>query len=136
MKIMNLQSELRFALSDFLVSGNAAMLQFIIEKNPEIVVSYKGEYPDVHRITDVSLGDKCYRVCRQISAGEKLIFAPINEVMVEPGVPLWLSGEKLNVWAELEEKILLTSQPNGKISDKFEQWGIASTDMLIAWSKE
>lgn len=101
---MNIQNEIKSALVVFLDSGDESLLQSIIAAHPEIVTSNYGEYPDTHRVVDVCIGNKKYRVCRQISNGEKLTFSSIDEVMDDSGVPLWLTGEKLMIWAKSEEE--------------------------------
>ena len=96
-----MQDKLKLLLSDYFESGNEAGLLVILEESPEVVSAEYGEYPDFHRITDIQLGSKFYRVCRQISQNEKLTFMDIDELMDQaPGVPLWLEGEKLKAWAE------------------------------------
>ena len=98
---MSLQDKLKLLLSDYFESGDEAGLLAILEEHPEVVSTEYGEYPDFHRITDVHLGSKIYRVCRQISQDEKLTFIEIDELSDQvPGVPLWLEGEKLKAWAE------------------------------------
>ncbi len=101
---MNLQNELKAALINFLDSGDESVMQSIIANHPEIVTSSYGDYPDTHRVVDVCIGNKHYRVCRQISTGENLTFSLIDEAMDDPGVPLWLDGEKLIAWAKSEEE--------------------------------
>lgn len=98
---MSLQDKLKLLLSDYLESGDKSGLLAILEEYPEAVSAESGEYPDFHRITDIQLGSKIYRVCRQISQNEKLTFMEIDELKDQvPGVPLWLEGEKLKAWAE------------------------------------
>jgi hypothetical protein len=101
---MILQNELKSALVGFLNSGDESAIQSIIAAHPEIVTSSYGDYPDTHRVVDIRIGNKRYRVCRQISTGEKLTLSLIDEVMDDPGVPLWLDGEKLRAWAKSEEE--------------------------------
>lgn len=100
---MSLQKELKPALASFLNSGNENSLISIINAHPEIVMSSFGDYPDLHRIVDICVGGKCYRVCRQISTGEKLTLSLVDKALDDPGVPIWLEGEKLKKWAKSEE---------------------------------
>ncbi len=80
------------------------MLRETIEKHPEVMSSDYGIYPDFHRIADICIGSKCYRVCRQISEGEKITLSLIDEPISDvPGVPIWLEAEKLKEWARSEE---------------------------------
>lgn len=100
---MSLQNDLKSALIDFLSLGNDFALGSIIKDHPEIITSSYGEYPDCHRIVDVCLEHKHYRICRQISAGEKLTVSSIDEALDDLGVPIWLDGDQLIKWAKSEE---------------------------------
>ena len=99
---MSLQSKLKGMLKDFFKSGDASNLELLVESHPELIAKNFGDYPDFHRVVDVQIGDKHYRICRQISAGESLTFSPIDKARDEPGVPIWLEGEKLKAWAHDE----------------------------------
>lgn len=101
---MDLQSELKHALDDLLNSGAVSALESLIDSHPEAVARKSGDYPDFHRIVDIQIGTKHYRICRQISAGEVLTVLPIEEALDSPGVPIWLQGEKLRSWARIEEE--------------------------------
>jgi hypothetical protein len=102
--IVSLQDKLKFSLKEYFASGDEVGLLTILGAHPELVSSEYGEYPDFHRIADIRLGAKCYRVCRQISKDEQLTFMQIDELMDDmAGVPIWLEGEKLKEWAEAEE---------------------------------
>lgn len=48
---------------------------------------------------DLRVGERGFGDCRLILQGELIILAPIEEVSDTPGVPLWLTGEKLMLWA-------------------------------------
>jgi hypothetical protein len=100
---MSLQENLRLALTDYLSSGKKGALQSLVDEHPEIISPSLGDYPDTHRIVDVRIGDAHYRVCRQISTGEKLTLSLVDEAFDDPGVPIWLKGEKLKKWAVAEE---------------------------------
>lgn len=100
---MNLQFALKTSLIDFLTSGNESSLVTIIDEHPEILTSVYGDYPDFHRVVDVSIGGRHYRVCRQISKDENLTLSFIDEPSDIAGVPIWLEGEKLREWAKSEE---------------------------------
>ncbi|RCS56456.1 hypothetical protein [Parvibium lacunae] len=101
---MNLQLELKSSLINFLTSGDESSLIAMIDEHPEIVTSVYGDYPDFHRVVDVVIGGKYYRVCRQISNDERLTLSVIDEPSDVSGVPIWLEGEKLRKWAEAEEE--------------------------------
>ena len=100
---MNLQNELKSSLIAFLDSGDEASLRLLIDENPEVIESGCGDYPDFHRVVDINIGNKHYRVCRQISADEKITLSSIEKALDETGVPIWLEGEKLRQWAKAEE---------------------------------
>lgn len=97
-----MQHEFWSCLTEFLQTGASDRLQTWIQSHPEVLVAPLGEYPDVHRIVDVRLETGEFRICRKISAGEALTAAPIEKPSKSPGVPLWLTGEKLREWAALE----------------------------------
>ena len=99
---MDLQANWKAALIDFLDSGNKSGIKEIIKNHPEVITSVDGYFPDLHRIFDISIGFRSYRICRKISECEKLTLSLIkNDTLSDvEGVPIWLSGEKLKVWAE------------------------------------
>jgi hypothetical protein len=99
---MNPQKELKKLLSIFLNSGEDLELGSLIDKYPELLSAGQGEYPDFHRISDIYVSGKIYRICRQISKAEKITLHLIDELREDPGVPLWLEGEKLKIWQESE----------------------------------
>ncbi|MCF6189970.1 MAG: hypothetical protein L3J51_05810 [Cocleimonas sp.] len=96
---MNIQKKFKLLLNDYLKSDDEKYLLELLDKNPELIGIEYSEYPDFHRIIDIQLGSKKYRVCRQISQNENLILIEIDELMDQLGVPLWLEGEKLRTWA-------------------------------------
>jgi hypothetical protein len=100
---MSLQLELKSSLIIFLTSGDESSLIAMLDQHPEIVTSVYGDYPDFHRVMDVSIGGKYYRVCRQISKDESLTLSVVDEPSDVAGVPIWLEGEKLRQWAKSEE---------------------------------
>ncbi|MNY49106.1 hypothetical protein D3C86_1845000 [compost metagenome] len=67
--------------------------------HPAIIPRLSDEYPDAHRLLDLRLGGENFRVCRQISRKEMIVLVPTEELFDTPGVPLWLAGEKLALWA-------------------------------------
>lgn len=101
---MNIQSQLRSALLCYFESGDATEFCNLTSSHPEIIATDYGEYPDMHRLMDLRVGERNFRVCRQISRGEMISLVPIEELFNTPGVPLWLTGEKLALWAANEEK--------------------------------
>ncbi|WP_159674593.1 hypothetical protein [Andreprevotia sp. IGB-42] len=101
---MNIQSQLKHALSHYLESGNEEELRQALTAHPEVISAEYGEYPDMHRLVDLRIGGRNFRVCRQISQRESITLIPIEDLVDTPGVPLWLTGEKLVVWATDEEE--------------------------------
>lgn len=101
---LDIQGQLKSALFHYLKSGDDLELQQVIAANPEIISTEYGEYPDVHRLVDVRIGGRNFRVCRQISRGELITLTHIEDLFDAPGVPLWLTGEKLVLWAADEEE--------------------------------
>ena len=100
---MDYQKRVKLLLKDFLKLGDESDLLIFLNKHPEIISNNKleeYEYPDVHRIVDIQIGENKYRICRQISKNEDLIFIEIDDLRHEVGVPLWLEGEKLKEWEE------------------------------------
>ena len=101
---MSVQGQLKSALSRYLESGDGVELRQVLSAHPEVISEEHGEYPDVHRLVDLRVGERNFRVCRQISQGELITLVPIGELFDTPGVPLWLTGEKLTLWATNEEE--------------------------------
>jgi hypothetical protein len=100
---MKLNEKLKSTLVDYLNTGSEHPLKSLIDLHPEVVAINVGDYPDCHRIVDIRIGGKSYRVCRQISADERSTLTEIDKVLEEPGVPIWLEGEMLEKWARSEE---------------------------------
>jgi hypothetical protein len=101
---MNLQEQFKHQAHEFANTGDGAGLSALIANHPELCTTQAGEYPNFHRILDIWVGGRFFRVCRQISHGEALVAVPIDEPSDVPGVPLWLTGEKLREWAVDEEE--------------------------------
>ena len=100
---MSVQSQLKSALSRYLESGDGVELRKVLTAHPEVISEEYGEYPDVHRLVDLRVGDRNFRVCRKISQDELITLVPIGEMFDAPGVPLWLTGDKLALWASNEK---------------------------------
>lgn len=97
-------TQVRQALFRYIESGDVSELREILVSHPNLVSGGAGDYPDVHRLMDVVIDGSGFRVCRRISEGESICFAPINDISNVPGVPLWLTGERLTLWAAQEEE--------------------------------
>ncbi|MBB5020610.1 hypothetical protein HNQ59_003935 [Chitinivorax tropicus] len=101
---MNIQGLLKRALSHYLEFGDSEELRQILNAHPEVISAEYGEYPDMHRLMDLRIGDRNFRLCRQISQQESITLIPIEELFDTPGVPLWLTGGKLVLWATDEKE--------------------------------
>jgi hypothetical protein len=101
---MSIQSQIKDALLRYLESGDVTDFGRLIDACPEIISIGYGEYPDMHRLMDLKVEDRNFRVCRQISQKENITLTPIDDLSDTPGVPLWLTGEKLTLWAAHEQE--------------------------------
>jgi hypothetical protein len=107
---LSIQRRLKSALFQYHESCDGVELFEVLSTHPEIFSGKYGEYPDVHRLIDLRVGARGFRVCRQISQGELITLVPIEEVFNTSGVPLWLTGEKLVLWA-IDEKESPSDEP-------------------------
>lgn len=97
------QEELKSSLKIFLELGDADPLEETIAAFPDLCGELVGEYPDLHRIADIRIGESCFRVCRKTSCNERITLVPIEEAIdTITGVPLWLEGEQLRRWVQHE----------------------------------
>lgn len=99
---MTIQDDLKIAIEAYLAGGDKLLLENIIKRNPEIITTKSGEIPDFHRIMDIKIKGKFYRLCREISNNESLLLKLTNVPSDVDGVPFWLQGEKLKSWANEE----------------------------------
>lgn len=63
-----------------------------------------GEYPWLHRISDIQLSNKWYRVIRFVDEAEQVFIQDCDTPSAEPGVPYWLQGDALRRWIRDEEE--------------------------------
>ena len=99
------QHRLREALRKYVETGDESEMQAAIDAHPELISESAGEYPDFHRVMDLVVGGRSFRVCRWISKGEMLLLVPTKRAdPSNAGVPLWLSRDRLRDWAEEEEE--------------------------------
>ena len=92
---------LKDAYERFLRDNDEAALLAATEALPRHSLSNDVEYPEVHRICDIRLLGKTFRVCRLVDVddGEVRVFIePTSFASDEPGVPYWLQGERLLGW--------------------------------------
>jgi hypothetical protein len=100
------QRELRQQVERFLAGGPPKPLLELLDRHPELQAACDHKYPFAHRIRDLSLGDRYFRLGRCILCGERLFLAPIDReiYMEEEGAPLWLTGKGLRDWAKHEDR--------------------------------
>ena len=99
------QHRLKEALRRYVESGDNSEVQAVIDAHPALIRDDGGEYPDFHRILDLVIDGRSFRVCRWISNGERLSLVPTERAQPSvSGVPLWLSGQRLRDWAQEEEE--------------------------------
>ena len=97
--------KLKDAYQRFLRDNDEAALLAAIGALPRHLLSKDVEYPEVHRICDIRLLGKTFRVCRLVDVedGEVRVFIePTSFASDEPGVPYWLQGERLLEWIREE----------------------------------
>ncbi len=81
----------------------AAPLLAFLGAHPRATLDCGHEYPHLHRVCDVALSGRMFRVNRCVTCGEALFFRPIPADVArpdEPGVPYRLSGAKLARWVD------------------------------------
>ncbi len=86
-----------------MLDGQALPLLTFFDAHPQSMADCGHEYPSVHRVCDISLDGKAFRVTRCFTCGEALSFRPIPPEIAGPnesGVPYWLSGDKLAQWVK------------------------------------
>jgi len=99
-----LDSQLKREIESFLKTGEGSPILNLIRANPDVQVACGHSFPDLHRIQDLILEDRRYRLLRCVTCGERLVLEPLSQEPGEPGVPLWLSGDALLYWACREKK--------------------------------
>lgn len=101
------RNQLRLVWELYLNTGEATSLLAFIEAHPQSMQACGHEYPHLHRISDIVLNGRAFRVTRCFACGEELSFLPISSDTAAPklgGVPYWLSGAKLGQWIEDESR--------------------------------
>ena len=94
-------NQITLAWQKFLNDRNEEELKEQIDNNP-IDISINAEYPYFHRLQDISLCGSTYRVNRlfdsETHTEEIIIEETSHPRFDEPGVPGWLTGDKLQKW--------------------------------------
>ena len=100
---MTLDDELRKAVEAFFSGAHEELLGYVNANGFDSEPT--GSYPDLHRIADIRLAGIGIRLLRKTSENEKLFLVTIPEPNEDvPGVPFWLSGNKLAEWAKEEKE--------------------------------
>jgi hypothetical protein len=104
---MRVQAAAQEAWKQFKETANAAPLLALIAAHPELRQPPSDiRHPYVHRLVDVLLANRPFRVCRAIVWNqEHLFFTEIDFScfnLMEPGVPEWLTGPRLLQWIRQE----------------------------------
>jgi len=94
-----LNRSLRMAVEQFLTSGTDDVLLRLIGDHPELSRRCAHKYPFAHRIQDLVVRGRTYRVLRCVTCAERLTLEPTDHTCADLGVPLWLVGEHLAYWA-------------------------------------
>src|SRR5688572_13833338 len=94
------QRELRALWEQYELTGDTEPLAAFVETQASSLAECEHEFPYKHRICDVQLRGRYFRVLRCVECDEQLAFVPIapNLARDVPGVPYWLQGEVLAAW--------------------------------------
>jgi hypothetical protein len=99
------RAQFRALWEAFANGGDAAPLLAFLREHPEAAVHCGHDYPQLHRVMDVMLDGKPYRLLRCATCGEELTLAPLDaSAATSEGVPYWLNGVKLLDWVEDERR--------------------------------
>lgn len=120
------EEQLRVILNAYLADvveerGEYGEFQAAIVGDPSLVIAYLLEhpslmlirpcnhsYPERHRVCDIEVDGKYYRILRCVTCSERLAFEQIREESACTsvlGLPLWLTGEHLRRWVANEKKL-------------------------------
>jgi len=100
----SINSLLKQEIEGFLTTGDALPILSLLRSNPDVQVPCAHAYPFLHRIQDLVLEGRPYRLLRCATCADRLVLEPSSqEAMESPGVPLWLIGEALLYWARREK---------------------------------
>lgn len=99
MKDNDIDGRMRTAWQVFGENGSVDALALLLEEQPEVTQLCSHSYPYLHRIGDVIIAKRVYRCCRCVECGERFFLFPIEQgYAAEAGVPLWLTGDRLQSW--------------------------------------
>lgn len=94
-------AKLKQAWESFLENGDKEALLKAIESFSDPLPD-DFDYPYVHRICDIKICDRTYRVVRLADELESVYINECDTGSEVGGVPYWLKGEKLRRWIRLE----------------------------------
>lgn len=99
---MQKMNELKLAWERYLTDLNKESLLTAIEKH-SITLPRDQAYPFLHRICDIEIDSRFFRVVRAADEDETVYIVQCETPSIDrPGVPYWLKGEKLRLWIDLE----------------------------------
>ncbi len=103
----NANEESTARLEDLIGREDEAGLSAFLAEHPSLTTECGHPYPYFHRVLDLSLGGKPFRLGRCVRCGERLTLTPIDPSVANlqvAGVPLEFKGEALRKWVEKEAK--------------------------------
>ena len=92
---------LTLAYSQFLDDGDVTSFLEAISQHGGRAPSDDVDYPHSHRICDVTLDSRGFRICRVYDVDDRssrLFVFPSDYVSDHTGVPFWLTGDALHRW--------------------------------------
>lgn len=96
------QTQLYDLVAEFRVTGDGQELFEFIHAHPELQETCIGEYPFVHRVQDLNLGGTIFQLIRSVFPSERLGISSTESDCDLAGVPLELTGRRLQAWARFE----------------------------------
>ncbi|MHA3774822.1 hypothetical protein ACXR0O_25155 [Verrucomicrobiota bacterium sgz303538] len=102
------QTELRTAAVEYFSSGTSTALENFLMEWPQGIPLCGHDYPEAHRICDIRLMGRPFRLVRCAVCVENLSLYEVRESAFGPssGVPFWLKGACLNQWITDERRNL------------------------------
>ncbi len=95
-------SKIKDGWEKFLDDGDKEALYDVVKGSCQ-VLPVGIDYPYAHRICDIELARKAFRVVRLADENESLYIYPCETPSFgNDGVPYWLKGETLREWVRLE----------------------------------
>jgi len=89
------------ALETYFATGEESSLLPVLVHYSDIHVDCCHQFPAKHRIADIRIGDRSYRIVRCVFCKESFQVFAISSKIARPhvpGAPLWLRGDSLRYW--------------------------------------